>query len=208
MNGLKNTCVTIPYVSGVSNNIKSTFRNFGIVTSFKPYNTLRQKLVNVKEKPDKEKISYAVYGIKCLAANCSETHVGETQQALGMRMWQYKRPSTIEAQNSAVFNHLRSSGHTLSLHDVKVLDKEETWLRWGIKEAAWERVKGPSLSKKGGLRFVLSHTCDRVLQDMLGQLSRDTCIVWSKLTWQKPEEGCARWPKLPTFIIYFVPVSD
>ena len=131
----------------------------------------------MKEKLDKEKISHVVYGIKCGAANCSETYVGETQQALGMRMRQHKRPSTIEAQNSAVFNHLRSSGHTFSLGDVKVLDKEENWLRRGIKEAVWERVEGPSLNKKGGLRFVLSHTWDRVLQDVPGQLSRDTCVV-------------------------------
>ena len=41
----------------------------------------------------------------------------------------------------------------------------------------WERVEGPSLSKKGGLRLVLSHTWDRVLQDVPGQLSRDTCVV-------------------------------
>ena len=60
---------------------------------------------------------------------------------------------------------------------MKVLDKEENWLRRGIKEAVWERVEGPSLSKKGGLRFVLLHKWDRVLQDVPGQLSRDTCVV-------------------------------
>ena len=41
----------------------------------------------------------------------------------------------------------------------------------------WERVEGPSLNKKGGLRFVLSHTWDWVLQEVPGQLSRDTCVV-------------------------------
>ena len=85
--------------------------------------------------------------------------------------------STIEAQNLAVFNHLRSSGHTFSLGDVKVLGKEENSLRRGIKEAVWERVEGPSPSKKGGLQFLLSHTWDRVLQDVPGELSRDTCVV-------------------------------
>ena len=77
-NGLKNTCVTIPYVAGVSDNIKSTFRNFGILTSFKPYNTLRQKLVNVKEKPDKEKISM-------LYTESSAEQLTAAKRALGKR---------------------------------------------------------------------------------------------------------------------------
>mgnify|MGYP001796186242 CR=1 FL=1 len=102
--------------------------------------------------------------------------VGETKQALGTRMGQHKRPSTIEAQNSAVFNHLRSSGHSFDLGDVKILDKEENWSRRGIKEAVWERIESPSLNKKGGLRFVLSHTWDRALLDVPGQLSRDTYV--------------------------------
>ena len=192
-------------IAGVSDNIKSTFRNFGILTTFKPYNTLRQKLVNVKEKPGKEKISHVVYGIKCGAANCNETYIRETQQALGMRMRQHKRPSTIEAQNSAVFNHLRSSGHTFSLGDVKVLDKEENWLRRGIKEAVWERVEGPSLNKK-----VVCVLCYRTRGTRFYRtcwVSHHVTLAWFKLTWQKPEEGCARLPKRRTFII-FVPVSE
>ena len=73
-------------------------------------------------------------------------------------MRQYKRPTTIEAQNLVVFNRLRSSGHTFSLGDVKILDKEENWLRQGIKEAVCKRVEGPLLNKKGGLQFVLSQS--------------------------------------------------
>ena len=56
-------------------------------------------------------------------------------------MGQHKRPSTIEVQNSAVYNHLRSSGHSFDVSDVKILDKEENWVRRGIKEAVWERVE-------------------------------------------------------------------
>ena len=165
----------IPYVTGVSDAMKSVFRSFGFSTTFKPCNTLRQKLVNVK--PRKDEICHVEYGIRCDSENCSETYVGETKQALGSRMGQHKRPSTIDAQNSAVYNHLRSSGHSFDLSDFKILDKEENWVRRGIKEAVWERVKGPSLNKKGGLRFVLSHTWARALRVVPNQLSLDTCVT-------------------------------
>ena len=103
-------------------------------------------------------------------------------------MGQHKKPSTIEVQNSAVYNHLRSSGHSFDVSDVKILDKEENWVRRGIKEAVWERVEGPSLNKKGGLRFVLSHTWDHALRDVPSQLSRDTCVTQadSADSWWRP----------------------
>ncbi|XP_068671745.1 uncharacterized protein [Montipora foliosa] len=175
--GFRNIRITIPYVTGVSDAMKSVFRSFGFSTTFKPCNTLRQKLVNVKDMPRKDKISHVIYGIRCGSENCSETYVGETKQALGSRMGQHKRPSTIKAQNSAVYNHLRSSEHSFDLSDVKILAKEENWVRRGIKEAVCERVQSPSLNKKRGLRFVLSHIWDCALREVPSQLSRDTCMT-------------------------------
>ena len=62
--GLRNIRITIPYVTGVSDIMKSVFRSFGFSTTFKPCNTLRQKLVNVKDKPRSDKISHAEHGIR------------------------------------------------------------------------------------------------------------------------------------------------
>ncbi|PFX30398.1 Complement C3 [Stylophora pistillata] len=59
---------------------------------------------------------------------------------------EHKKPGTIEAQNSAVYNHLRSSGHSFGLSGVTILDKEEDWVRRGIKEAVWERLQNGKAS--------------------------------------------------------------
>ena len=59
-------------------------------------------------------------------------------------------PAQKLAQTSAVYTHLKSAGHAFSLEDVVVLDREEQWYRWGVKEAIWERVDNPSPNKKGG----------------------------------------------------------
>ena len=48
-----------------------------------------------------------------------------------------------------------------------------TFVRRGIKEAIWERVEQPSFNRKGGFRFSLSNTWDRVLRRFPRRLSRD-----------------------------------
>ena len=157
--------MTIPYIAGVSEKIKKHLISFGIGAFFKPINTLRSKLVKIKDKTPWEKRSHLVYGIKCGGAGCHESYVGETQQALRKRMYQHTKPSAKEEQNSAVYNHLKATGHAFDLKDnVTILDSEESWVRRGVKEAIWERVESPSLNRRGGLRHSLSHTWDRALR--------------------------------------------
>ena len=106
-----------------------------------------------------------VYGIKCEDPGCQETYVGETQQSLKARMSQHRKPSTAgENSNSAVFTHLDITGHTFKTENVVVLDREEDWFRRGVKEAVWERVENPTLNKRGGLRFQLSHAWNSAIK--------------------------------------------
>ena len=51
-----------------------------------------------------------------------------------------------------------------------------------MKEDVWEKVEAPSLKKKGGLRFKLSHWWDRLLRNIPRSLSCDNlnnflCLV-------------------------------
>ena len=171
--GQSKTRVTLPYIAGISERVKNHLKTFGITTSFKPTNLLRGKVVHVKDKPPKEKQSNLVYGLKCKDSNCSAAYVGETKQAPKTRVSQHRRPSSNEAQNSAVYLHLNETGHKVDTDDAIILDREEQWHRRGVKEAIWERVEQPSLNKKGGLRFNLSHTWDRAIKNIPSRMSRD-----------------------------------
>ncbi|XP_068685018.1 uncharacterized protein [Montipora foliosa] len=169
--------ITIPYVAGISEKIKNALKAHGISTCYKPWNTLRQKLARVKDSVPKAKRANIVYGVKCGDKDCQERYVGETQQSLGTRMNQHRRPSSNPAQTSAVYTHLNSTGHAFTLTDVLVLDREDHWHRRGVKEAIWERVENPSLNRKGGLRHSLSHTWDRTVRLIGSCLSRDKLSV-------------------------------
>ena len=165
--------VTIPYIAGVSERLKNSYKSFGISTAFKPINTLRGKLVQVKDKPPKEKLCNLVYGLTCVAPDCGESCVGETKQSLKARLNQHRRPSTNEAQNSAVYNHCKASNHSFKPEEVVILDKEDRWFERGVREAIWERVEQPALNKRGGLRFQLSHAWDEAIRRLPRRLSRD-----------------------------------
>ena len=52
-------------------------------------------------------------------------NVGETKQALKSMVYQHKNPSSNEAQNSAIYLHLRETGQSINTKDTTILDKEE-----------------------------------------------------------------------------------
>ena len=62
---------------------------------YKPHNTLRQRLVRVKDKIPKEK-QRNLYGVRCEQKDCHDFYVGETQQSLKARMNQHRRPSSVD----------------------------------------------------------------------------------------------------------------
>ena len=53
------------------------------------------------------------------------------------------------------------------------MDCEERCFERGVKEAIYERVEKPSLNKRGGLRFQLSHAWNQSLINIPCQLTVD-----------------------------------
>ena len=147
---------TIPYVSKLSEKIRRIYREYQLPVSFKPYNTLRQKLVHPKDKTPKDKQNNIVYGFRCQDNGCEETYIGETKQTLGKRMYQHRRASTSGCGDSAVYSHLNSANHSFDNRDVIILDRESRWFERGVKEALYVKCEQPSLNKGGGLRHNLA----------------------------------------------------
>ena len=93
-------------MSKLSEKIRRIYREYQLPVSFKPYNTLRQKLVHPKDKTPKDKQNNIVYGFRCQDNGCEETYIGETKQTLGKRMYQHRRASTSGCGDSAVYSQL------------------------------------------------------------------------------------------------------
>ena len=105
--------VVIPYVAGVSEQLRRVFSKHRVSVAFKPLNTLRQKLVHPKDRVPRHKQSNVVYAVKC-QEDCSDLYIGETKQTLAKRMAQHRRANT-SGQDSAVYTHLQASGHSFKM---------------------------------------------------------------------------------------------
>lgn len=99
----------------------------------------------------REKLSNLVYGIPCGSQGCAASHVGETKQSLRTCLDQHRHQGSNEAQTSAVYLHIKETRLSFNNTDVVIFDREEDWVRRGIKEAIWEGcMEQPSLNRKGG----------------------------------------------------------
>ena len=160
--------VVIPYIRGVSEQLRRIFGAFGVPTYFKPTNTLRQLLVHPKDPVGKEKVVGPVYNIKC--EDCEASYIGETERSLKARFGEHRRPSSTTSEVSRHI-HTDSPSHTIMLENTKILSVEPKWFQRGVKESIYIRALKPSLNKDGG-RYNLPPIWNNIIRKRLTE--RDT----------------------------------
>ena len=135
--------IGIPYIKGISEPVQRIFNKYGVTIYHKPINTMRQLLVHPKDKTGKEKKTGVIYKIDC--KTCEGTYIGETARTLGKRLEEHKKLTS-----SAVKEHQESTGHDIDWENVKIVGKEEHWMKRKIKEAITIRREKPSLNRDQG----------------------------------------------------------
>ena len=78
----------LPYVRGVSEKLEKVCAPQGVKTIFRPQQTLRNKLMQVKQKTPMEKKRNIVYEVPC--RDCQLTYIGETRRTMMKRMTEHK----------------------------------------------------------------------------------------------------------------------
>ena len=102
------------------------------------------------------KKSGIIYRYKCNRLECNEEYIGETAITFGERFKEHlKAPFPI-------FDHSNISGHSTTINNFTVVDREEQNLSRLIKESMFIRVNNPSLNKNIG-KYHLPHIWDEVL---------------------------------------------
>ena len=101
----KSINIGLPYIRGTSETLQRIFKNHGVSVYHQPSNNLRNVLTKVKDKTEHLKNCDVIYHIKC--NDCHHDYIGETGRQLDTRIKEH-----ITRSSSAIYEHLKSTGHT------------------------------------------------------------------------------------------------
>ena len=96
----KGPLVVIPYIAGMSEDIRRVCRKFNIRVVFKSRRTLHSRLTKVKDTLPLGKQSNVVYRIPC---SCGQVYIGETKWRLETRLglhWRNQMETGDEAEGT------------------------------------------------------------------------------------------------------------
>ena len=124
----------IPYVAGLSEDLRRICRKYNIRTIFKTPSTFRHQLMNVKDIDPLEKRSGVVYQVLC--SNCAQSYIGETKRSLETRLKEHKAATRRgEIDKSATTEHTWTNLYQPLWEETKVLDTAVNSTTLLIKEA-------------------------------------------------------------------------
>jgi hypothetical protein len=86
-----------------------------------------------------------VYNIPC--ASCEDFYIGETARSLGKRFDEHRKTD----KESALLEHIKHSGHSISFDDVSILANETNYNARKVKEALEIHKSNPTLNRDQGV---------------------------------------------------------
>ena len=123
----------IPYVSGLSEDLRRVCRKYSIRTVFRTPSTLRWELSKIKERDSALKASGVVYKIPC---DCGQKYIGETKQTLETRLKEHQAATRRgETEKSAIAELAWSRQHQPLREEKRILDCASHTTTLLIKEA-------------------------------------------------------------------------
>jgi predicted GIY-YIG superfamily endonuclease len=140
----------LPYIQGVTDRIAKVLRKKEIMTSFKPPETIKQKMRSVKDKLDHHKCK-GVYKVEC---SCGKCYIGEIGRSFQIRIKEHGADIKNECtRTSTLVEHSLTTKHHVCLEDTKILAKEDHLFKRRIREAI-EIIKHPNnLNRDNGLEI-------------------------------------------------------
>ena len=148
--------IVVPYHQGLSESFKRTCKKYGIQVQPKGGPTIKNVLMDPKDKDAILKKSGVIYRYKCDRVECDEEYIGESARNFEERFKDHlKAPSLIH-------DHSNTSGLTVTIDNFSIVGREDQNLNRTIKEALYIRVNSPSLNRSIG-KYHLPHIWGEIL---------------------------------------------
>ena len=131
-NEFKATAV-LPYVKGLSEQLRRCLQQQGVRAVFKSETTLRSQLVRPKDAVDPAKQDGVVYRILC---KCGKVYIGGTGRPTQGRMKEHDRDIRLaRTEISADSEHAHKTGHGPLWNEIKFIDRDPYYNTCKVKEA-------------------------------------------------------------------------
>lgn len=141
--------VSLPYIKDTTDKITKILNKHNIDVSFTPANTIRQLFNSVKD-PINPNLQKGVYVIPC---SCGKEYIGETSRSLNIRIKEHTVDLRRErTSKSSLAEHVHSSSQYIYMEEVKLVRKEEHYLKRKIKEAIEIEKRRNNLNQDDGLK--------------------------------------------------------
>ena len=141
----------IPYVDGLSQEIRRIARTVGVGCSFFMPNMLRS-LYQAKDSLPQETTTNAVYSMTC--KTCDAEYIGETKRAIWIRDKEHRDAVPLgQCVKSAVAEHVHASvvPHEVYWSSQQVLDRAERKMECKIREAFHIYQRKPVMNRDTGV---------------------------------------------------------
>ena len=140
----------LPYIDGVSQQLKCRLEKHGIRTVFRSDSTLRKQLVRPKDPVPEHRRDGIVYNIPC--QGCDKSYIGETARPVAERISEHKRDCRLRrTDSSAVAEHAWENHHQPNWEGIQCLAQERHWYTRRVKEAINIRLHPNNLNRDSGI---------------------------------------------------------
>ena len=110
----------IPYMKGISEQVKQLLKSAGVRTIYKPMPSLGDIFGKPKDKQKITEVKGIVYKFEC--PDCSFKYVGESKRSWKSR-WAEHKPGVRPEIKSAIKDHAESTGHNASMDNATIVEK-------------------------------------------------------------------------------------
>ena len=140
----------------MSESCKNICRKHGINMYFKGGNTIKDPLVQPKDRDNILQKSGVIYRYKCGTADCEDEYIGKSDRTFAERFREHMKPP------SPIHDNFNITSHEVSLDNFSIVGREDQSMTRTIREAMLIRVNDPSLKRNIG-QYQLPHIWDEVL---------------------------------------------
>ena len=113
----------VPYVKGVSDQVKRALQQSGVKTVFKPVRTLASIFKKPKDRPSEDRITGIVYKVD--RKNCEFTYVGEIKRCWASRSIEHD-PARAASGESLIRHHAHTTSHEIHPRYARILEHNLT----------------------------------------------------------------------------------